>query len=75
MELLARDDLLAPEYAALIMPFGKCASYLNATVVRPLFEPGLKAAVNFVQNLSENQLKNKVRKNANVKYGLWGIGL
>ena len=58
--LLASEELEAPEYAALIMPFGNSATYLNTQIVRPLFEPGLKAAVQFVQNLPADQLKQKV---------------
>jgi ubiquitin carboxyl-terminal hydrolase 9/24 len=46
--------------ASLLAPFGNCAEYLNASVVKPVLGPGLDRAVQFVQNLKENDLKDKV---------------
>ena len=54
------DDLDAPKYAALILPLGNCAQFLNDELVLPLVEPGLKAAVKYVQELGNDDLKQKV---------------
>ena len=59
-KLLASDDLDAPKYAALIQPLGSCAHLLNADLILPLIEPGLRAAVKYVQQLTKDDLKQKV---------------
>lgn len=45
---------------SLLGPLGICAEFLNHKVVQPLLAPGMEIAVKFVQNLTENDLKDKV---------------
>ena len=46
--------------SALLSPFGQCAEFLNTTVVQPILAPGMEIAVQYVQKLDENELKEKV---------------
>ena len=48
--------------AALLQPFGNCAEYLNPKVMQVVFAPGMEKAVRYVQELEENDLKEKVNK-------------
>ncbi len=47
--------------SALFMPFGECAELLNTKAVQPLLAPGMETAVRYVQKLSDDDLKDKVR--------------
>ena len=50
--------------SSLLAPLGKCAERLNPKVVQPLLAPGMEVAVKFVQNLSDNDLKDKVQSHS-----------
>ncbi|XP_013409431.2 ubiquitin carboxyl-terminal hydrolase 24-like [Lingula anatina] len=56
---MKKEDLDAPAMAALFHPFGQCAEFLNEDVVKPLLANGLERVIQFVQGLSENDLKDK----------------
>ena len=45
--------------AALLAPFRQCAEFLNVKVVQNELAPGMEAAFKFVENLSEDDLKDK----------------
>lgn len=44
------------------MPFGHCAELLNTSVVQQLLAPCMETAVKYVQKLSDDDLKDKVRQ-------------
>lgn len=46
--------------AALLHPIGLCAEFLNPEAVKPVLAPGLEKIVTYIQELSENDLKDKV---------------
>ena len=45
---------------ALLAPFGNCAQYLNSDIVKPLLEPGMKSVIKYIQDLTVDDLKDKV---------------
>ncbi|KAL3868453.1 hypothetical protein ACJMK2_041259 [Sinanodonta woodiana] len=56
---LENDDLDAPSIAALLRPFGTCAEFLNADLVRVLLSQGMEKSIKFVQSLEEKDFKEK----------------
>ncbi|XP_064624443.1 ubiquitin carboxyl-terminal hydrolase 24-like isoform X2 [Lineus longissimus] len=58
-QALKDPDLDAPSISALLQPFGQCVDFLNPKVVEPMLAPGMEGAVRFVQDLKENDLKEK----------------
>ena len=46
--------------AALLAPMGNCVMYLNSDVVQPLLLPGMKNVIKYIQNLTAENLKDKV---------------
>lgn len=45
----------------LLLPFCECGEFLNTEVVQPYLEPCIVAAVNYVKNLSDADLRHPVR--------------